>query len=716
MRQTTSILLIMMIFLAGCGGNITPPAKEKQVVKIGASLALSGDLAFFGETVKNSMELAVKDLKDSKYDYQLVFEDDKLDPKTASTAATKLIQVDNVDAIISWSSGTGNAVAPIAQENKVIHFNPVASDANVAKGFYNFIHWTQPNQEAMAWADEASKRDIKRIAIIVMQHQGLQAISDAVKNFSESEGMTVVNTETFAPGEKDFRSSIMKIKASNPDIIFIGALDPELPLIYTQMKELGVKTPVSCAESFELTKDPSLFNGQWYASASDPTVGFTAKYKAAYGKDPQISAPNAYDVVNLIVAGYEKAGKDSAVKPTHEEVANEILKIKDFDGAVGRIDVGEEGIVRSKASIKMIIDGKPVTQTYKASPGPTFGVTKPIIIGASLPLTGEAASFGIGAKAGIEVALKEINDAGGINGRLLKIIYEDDKCSKDGVNVMTKFTTMDNVDAIIGPVCSAAAGPGLPIVQQAGVPAIIIASAPPLTKIGDHIFRIYPSDSFAGRFSAKYITENLKAKKVALVYVQNDYGQGLADEFRNTLKTLGVDLVVDEGLSMDTTDTKTVVSKIQAVKPDAIYIPLYPQVALVFLKQLRELGVDAQVIGPDVLETNEMMSADVAQGTIEIIGKVDNPQSLKDKVAQVTGENYTNAITSLGYDAVNIYADVMGRVGTDKTAVRDALASGSFKAVSTPSIEFDENRDLKTVIYDIKRITNKTSVVIGGSQ
>jgi branched-chain amino acid transport system substrate-binding protein len=119
---------------------------------------------------------------------------------------------------------------------------------------------------------------------------------------------------------------------------------------------------------------------------------------------------------------------------------------------------------------------------YGVSKKSTAPTTKePIKIGVLAPLTGEAASFGQNSLAGVNLAVKEINDQGGINGRKVEIVAEDDKCSAEGVNAINKLINVDKVIGIIGPVCSASGGPSLPIAQNNGVPAIITASAPHLT-------------------------------------------------------------------------------------------------------------------------------------------------------------------------------------------------------------------------------------------
>jgi branched-chain amino acid transport system substrate-binding protein len=366
--KTAIFTIIALLLLAACATNevetqvtqATPASKEPAVVKIGATLPLTGDVAFLGETSRNAMELALKEIQGTKYKYELVFEDDKLDPKLTSTTTTKLIEVDDVDAIISLSSGTGNVVTPLAEQNKVIHFG-IASDSNVAKGNFNFIHWTPPDEEARLWVKKAQEAGYKKIALIVLQHPGAVAVVDAVKEHMKGTDMEFASEQIFNGGEKDFRTMLIKLKQSKPDAYMLMAFSPELDLIHKQLKELGVSAPLTTIEAFELSNDPSQFEGHWYVNAADPSGEFLSKYKAAYNKDPQMGAPNAYDILSLIVEGFERAGKDPSVKPSPEEVSAALMQIKDFDGALGSLTVGNEGIVWSPAAVRTIQNGKPVT-------------------------------------------------------------------------------------------------------------------------------------------------------------------------------------------------------------------------------------------------------------------------------------------------------------------------------------------------------------------
>jgi len=139
----------------------------------------------------------------------------------------------------------------------------------------------------------------------------------------------------------------------------------------------------------------------------------------------------------------------------------------------------------TKWIIGIIIVIAVVAGGYLVSKGPSEPAAGPIKLGLVAPMSGEAASYGEAAFGGATLAVKEINGAGGIDGRKIELVVEDDTCSSAGANAFTKLTSIDNVVAIVGPVCSASAGPAVPIAQKDKTPVILIgASAPNLTKVG----------------------------------------------------------------------------------------------------------------------------------------------------------------------------------------------------------------------------------------
>ncbi|MEA1929581.1 MAG: ABC transporter substrate-binding protein [Patescibacteria group bacterium] len=337
--------------------------------------------------------------------------------------------------------------------------------------------------------------------------------------------------------------------------------------------------------------------------------------------------------------------------------------------------------------------------------------TGPIKIGLSAPLTGEGTSFGDGMRAGAQLAVSEINEAGGVDGRMVEVIYEDDTCTaRGGSTVFNKLVNVDRVDAIAGPLCSAVGAAGLPIAQEAGVPTIEFGSAPALPAIGDYIFRTYPSDSFQGKFTAEYLTDELSKKKAAVLYVKNDWGQGLSDVFEASFTELGGEVVYNEGVAPETKDLKSFIAKIKLAEPDVIYLPAYPNIAIIGLRQMAEAGIDVPIWSGDAFDTDEIVKSGVADGAVYVRALTASPDDFKQRIKDETGID-SNLPTPLTYDAIHILAKVFGEVGTDKEAVRDALASLSYRdAVSLPLIEFDELGDLTTAEFEIMTIQNGEAV------
>lgn len=335
--------------------------------------------------------------------------------------------------------------------------------------------------------------------------------------------------------------------------------------------------------------------------------------------------------------------------------------------------------------------------------------TGPIKIGASLPLSGEVASYGEIAKIGIDLAVKEINDEGGIDGRLVEVIYEDDKCDKAGSDTFNKLVNVDRVDAIVGPVCSASASPGVPIAQKAGVPTIIWASAPGITKAGDYIFRTYPSDTFQGKYAAEYAYNVLGKRNVAVVNIKNDWGEGLKDVFTKTFTSLGGKVVYTESILQDTTDLRTVLAKVKNSNPDMLYFPVYPTSATSGLKQMKSLGMNMTIMSGDAFDTTEVTSVPESSGVLFTFGKLNNSDEFKAKIKNMSGKE-SGIFTPVAYDSVKILASIMKEVGTDKVKMKEKLKSLSYtEGVSLPKIEFDADRDLSSAQTEMRVIKNGKS-------
>jgi branched-chain amino acid transport system substrate-binding protein len=352
---------------------------------------------------------------------------------------------------------------------------------------------------------------------------------------------------------------------------------------------------------------------------------------------------------------------------------------------------------------------------YGVSKKQTSTTREPIKIGVILPLNGSVAYLGQNALAGIILGLNEINEKGGINGRKVEIVIEDDKCiSNDGVNAVNKLINVDKVIGILGPICSSVGGAALPIAQNSGVPVVIVgASAPHLTKIGDYIFRIYPSDAFQGQVAADFIFNKLSKKKVAIVYVKNDWGEGIKEVFKTRFKELGGEAVYEDGVLQDQKDFKTEITKIKASGAEVLYLLVYPNVGIIFIKQMKEIGLNILVVGPTVFGEEVFTKSEISEGVFHTTPKINIPEDFKLKIKSLPGfENLKISIAApLGYDAAKVLFLAIEKAGLDKQKIKEALKTTSYQGISNPLIEFDENGDLKNPVFEVKIIKNKKSVL-----
>ncbi len=358
--------IIAVILVAWCVASVAAKKnpETRPTVRIGVTLPLTGDVAMLGQNSRQALLLAREQLpKNTKYNYEFVFEDDQFRPQAGASAANKLISIDNVSALFSFGSPVGNAVSPIAEKAKVPHINFFASDMNVANGDYNFVNYTPPYKDSEMFIKELNKRGVKTVAFFGQQdNPGVGAIIAAFENDIKNTDIKVLSNQKFNTGSRDFRTQIAAVKNLNPDIYVLEATSPELEILTKQLREAGIQTPVTSMEAFEFSSELSLFEGMWYVNAADPQQWFVNLFAKRYPNDtPKFGAANGYDSLNLIVRAAEEIG-DGKTVPTREEIRDALSKIKGFDGALGNnLSVDEHGVVVSGAVVREIRNGSPVT-------------------------------------------------------------------------------------------------------------------------------------------------------------------------------------------------------------------------------------------------------------------------------------------------------------------------------------------------------------------
>ncbi len=348
----------------------------------------------------------------------------------------------------------------------------------------------------------------------------------------------------------------------------------------------------------------------------------------------------------------------------------------------------------------------------------TAGVSKnkqaathePIKIGFIGPLTGEVANIGQNAKAGVEIAVKEVNDAGGINGRPLEVIYEDGKCAgKESSSAASKLINIDKVPVILGGACSGETMAFVQAAEQAKTTVLsYCSSAPAVTKAGDYIFRNYPSDSFQGKYAAEYIYNQLGKKKVAVFYSKDDWGTGIKDVFIGAFKQLGGTVTAEEGFDKVAKDFRSPLSKIKSSNPELIYFLGYAE-TIPGIKQLKELGINLPLFGGDGWDDSKIWTEAGAAGEgVMYTSVASNPNdAFKAAMKAKVGNDEIVGCTPTAYDGIHLLSEVMKKVGTDSTLIKDELYKTTYTGgVSSKVISFDVNGDLKSADYKINVVKN----------
>lgn len=331
------------------------------------------------------------------------------------------------------------------------------------------------------------------------------------------------------------------------------------------------------------------------------------------------------------------------------------------------------------------------------------GETGQIVIGYYGDLTGRTSNFGVSTKNGVLMAADEINKAGGINGRQITILSEDDEGRPEkAATVVTKLIDQDRVIALLGEVASGNTLAAAPKAQSAHVPMISPSSTnPAVTQVGDYIFRVCFIDPFQGEVMAKFAANTLKAKTAAIMLDFNSpYSRGLTEFFEKSFTKLGGQVLKQQSYTQGDRDYKGQLTSIRSLNPDVIYVPGYYGEVGVIAKQAKQLGIKAPLLGGDGWDAPQLweLGGDSLNGSfISNHYSVEDPSPAIQKfVADFRGRYNIapDALAALGYDAMRVLADALKRSGTSEgPALRDAIAATKEFAGVTGVITINAERN-----------------------
>ena len=330
--------------------------------------------------------------------------------------------------------------------------------------------------------------------------------------------------------------------------------------------------------------------------------------------------------------------------------------------------------------------------------GMTGGDT--IKIGGLAPLSGAVAVYGVECKNGIDLAVEEINAAGGIAGKKIDFICEDDEGMTDKtVNAFKKLLTKDKVSIVIGSLPSGCAKSTTTLAQARGVLQIApAATAPDITDAGNFIFRACFIDPFQGTVGGKFAAETLGAKKAAVLYnIQSDYSVGMTENFKTAFAASGGEIVALESYADNDKDFNAQLTKIKSTSPDVVYLPDYYGTVALIAKQLRAQGIMVPIVGGDGWDGLIGSAGDeVVNGFYSNHYSTDSTEEKVQKYVsafRAKYNKYPNAFSALGYDCVYLLKDAIEAAGSSEAAaVRDALEKIDGTYV-TGHLSFDEKHN-----------------------
>jgi len=337
----------------------------------------------------------------------------------------------------------------------------------------------------------------------------------------------------------------------------------------------------------------------------------------------------------------------------------------------------------------------------------TAGAAETIKIGSFSPFTGPAAADGASAKHAVDLAVKEINDAGGIRGRKIELVFYDDRLNpQEAVAVANKLIEKDQVVGVVSGSYSGPTRVTAPIFAKAGIPMVAgYAVHPDVTKAGDSNFRNGLLGLVEGAAAAELAVKTLKAKRIAVLSMDNDYGRELGNGFRQRAEKLGATIVSYQAYKFPgEREFRPFLTRVKESSPDLIFACGYYNEGALITRQAKELGLTAQIVGTEGMDSPKFLelAGPAVEGVIIVTTlNRDDPRAHVQQFLRAYRQAYNidaDMVGASSYDALRILAAAIERVGTDPKAIVKFIAeSPGFDTLTGPVRRFVKGEPIKPV-------------------
>ena len=728
-------------------------AMTPEPFRIGVMDSLTGVGESYGNPIVNAKQLAVNEINAmggiNGRMLELIIEDSKCNAQDAITAYRKLTDVDGVRIILGTTcSGAMLGAAPLAEEDGVILLSPSATNPDISvAGDYIFrtaISDAQLGADAgnAMWVDGI--RTLATITETTDYAEGVRRTS--VEQFQKLGGK-VVGEERYSSDSTDFRTQLTKLIGLEPDGLLLAA-QGELPggTIIKQARELGYDGPIytesvpTGATALEIAGDAATGVKSIIPADLDPNnrtaQDMLANFRETYGYLTLAwFLGSAYDTVYVAAECLGRTGSDQDSNG-FRNCMNDIS----HSGTIGvdySFDANGDVVGLSYAVVEIL----PVAERnddnlgYKPlGPAPSTSMAmaamddgmmmmddKPFRIGVMESVTGPGETYGRVAVQAKQMAVDEINAAGGINGRMLELVVEDEKCNaQDSITAYRKLTDVDGVKIILGTSCSGAMLGAAPLAEADGVIMFSgLATNPDIADAGDYIFRTSLNDAQLGIDTGNLLYED-GVMTLATITEATDYAEGVRRTTVEQFTKVGGELVGEERYASDQTDFRSQLTKLIGANPDAIHIAAQSEfTGGTIVKQIRELGYEGGLyseivpVGTTALE----IAGDAATGLKAVITDLDpNNQTAQGVLSRFRARyGYITLPWYLGsaYDDVYITAECLKQTGDDQNAdgFKDCMYGITWSGTIGESYSFDERGEvvgLANVVVEVLPVDQRT--------
>lgn len=357
------------------------------------------------------------------------------------------------------------------------------------------------------------------------------------------------------------------------------------------------------------------------------------------------------------------------------------------------------------AAFSLLLAGCPAPEPTESDLASSETIVR---IGEYGSLTGLTATFGDSTHKGIQMAVDEVNAAGGVKGRPIRLFTEDTQSDPEGAAEAVSKLISQNVVAILGEVASSRTLAAAPFAQEAGIPMISPASTNPrVTQVGDYIFRVAYIDPFQAEAVANFVVHELGVSRAAILRdTRNEYSIGLAEDFGEVIRGLGGEIVIEQNYEEGDTDFRPQLTEIKAAEPEFLFIPGYYTEVGQIARQARELGITVPLVGADGWESPKLIeiggsALEGAYYSAPFFAGDPRPiaRDFVEKFRQRYGRS-PDAFSALGYDAAKILADAMERSDSlEPKAIRDAIArTESYRGVTGDITIGPDRNSIKPIV------------------